>query len=94
MNKILGAAAMLVVATVPAVAEMRYDRNLEKAAMAIVASKIGDIRGGFTYKQKVQLVVRNGDARRTVNDAGDQPAGGVSQGSPPPASASPSITAF
>ena len=38
-------------------AETRYDRNLEKAAVGIVASKMGDIRGGFSYKQVPQLVV-------------------------------------
>ncbi|QKC84909.1 hypothetical protein [Mesorhizobium sp. NZP2077] len=38
-------------------AETRYDRNLEKAAVGIVAGKMGDIRGGFSYKQVPQLVV-------------------------------------
>ncbi|RJT40041.1 hypothetical protein D3227_11705 [Mesorhizobium waimense] len=41
----------------PAMAETRYDRNLEKAAMDIVAGKIGGIRGGFSYKQRPQFVV-------------------------------------
>lgn len=32
-----------------ATADSRYDQKLEQAAMAIVAAKIGDIRGGFSY---------------------------------------------
>ncbi|MFA6157662.1 hypothetical protein [Mesorhizobium sp.] len=44
-------------AVAPAEAEPRYDRNLEKAAIGIVASRMGDIRGGFSYKQVPQRVV-------------------------------------
>lgn len=32
-----------------ATADSRYDQKLEQAVMAIVAAKIGDIRGGFSY---------------------------------------------
>ena len=41
---IIGAAV-----TVPAHADIRYDRRLEEAVKAIVAAKIGDIRGGFAF---------------------------------------------
>ena len=38
-------------------AEPRYDHNLEKAAARIVAAKVGDIRGGFAFRDKPQFVV-------------------------------------
>jgi hypothetical protein len=92
MNKILSAAAVLAVVTVPSVAEVRYDRNLEKAAMEIVASKMGDLRGGFSYAQKPQLVVRQGEARRAVDETDEQSAIPAPQGSP--TNHPPSITTF
>ncbi|WP_246681612.1 hypothetical protein [Mesorhizobium sp. B2-4-3] len=49
--------ALLAAVTAPAAAETRYDRNLEKAVLDIVAGKMGNIRGGFSYKQVPQLVV-------------------------------------
>ena len=57
MRTLLCGVALLAVIVAPAAAETRYDRNLEKAAMGIVAGKMGDIRGGFSYKQVPQLVV-------------------------------------
>ena len=57
MRTLLCGVALLTVIVAPAAAETRYDRNLEKAAMGIVAGKMGDIRGGFSYKQVPQLVV-------------------------------------
>ena len=57
MKTILPTSIALAVATAPAVAGARYDRKLEQAAMEIVAGKIGDIRGGFSYKQKLRFVV-------------------------------------
>jgi hypothetical protein len=56
MKALLLGAALASTVAAPAMAEMRYDRNLEKAAMQIVASKIGDIRGGFAYGQMPQIV--------------------------------------
>ncbi|TPI16395.1 hypothetical protein FJW06_04015 [Mesorhizobium sp. B4-1-3] len=50
--------ALLAAVIAPAAAETRYDCNIEKAAMDIVAGKMGNIRGGFSYKQVPQLVVR------------------------------------
>ncbi|PTE09534.1 hypothetical protein [Mesorhizobium helmanticense] len=57
MRTLLCGVALLAVIATPAVAETPYDRNLEKAAAGIVASKMGDIRGGFSYKQMPQFVV-------------------------------------
>ncbi|TPN40975.1 hypothetical protein FKO01_00825 [Mesorhizobium sp. B2-3-3] len=57
MKTLLCSTALLGIVVAPAVAETRYDRNLEKAALGIVAGKMGDIRGGFSYKQVPQLVV-------------------------------------
>jgi hypothetical protein len=57
MKTLLCGVALLVVIATPAAAETAYDRNLEKAVMGIVASKIGEIRGGFSYGQMPQLVV-------------------------------------
>lgn len=57
MKTLLCGMALLAIIVAPAAAETRYDRNLEKAAQGIVASKMGDIRGGFSYKQVPQLVV-------------------------------------
>ncbi|MCA0012445.1 hypothetical protein LB561_17030 [Mesorhizobium sp. B292B1B] len=56
MRTFLYGTAVFAVMVVPAAAETRYDRNLEKAAAGIVAGKMGDIRGGFSYKQVPQLV--------------------------------------
>lgn len=41
----------------PVTAEPRYDRKLEQAAMAIVAARIGDIRGGFALEGRPAMVV-------------------------------------
>ena len=57
MKSFLCGIALLVAMAAPAAAETRYDRNIEKAAMDIVAGKMGNIRGGFSYKQRPQLVV-------------------------------------
>ncbi|TIO54614.1 MAG: hypothetical protein E5X80_06750 [Mesorhizobium sp.] len=57
MKSFLSGMALAMAMTAPATAETRYDRNLEKAVVEIVAGKMGDIRGGFSYKQVPQLVV-------------------------------------
>ncbi|MDQ2632667.1 MAG: hypothetical protein M3Y78_02905 [Pseudomonadota bacterium] len=55
----LGCALAIVLAG-QATAQPRYDRKLEEAVMAIVAAKIGDIRGGFAFGERpVMVVVRN-----------------------------------
>jgi hypothetical protein len=57
MKSFLCGMALLVAMAAPAAAETRYDRNLEKAVLDIVAGKMGNIRGAFSYKQVPQLVV-------------------------------------
>ncbi|MDX8452038.1 hypothetical protein RFM98_04655 [Mesorhizobium sp. VK9D] len=57
MKTLLCVMALLVAMAAPVAAETRYDRNLEKAVLDIVAGKMGNIRGGFSYKQRPQLVV-------------------------------------
>jgi hypothetical protein len=41
----------------PSTAQSRYDRKLEEAVIAIVAAKIGDIRGGFAFDAKPVMVI-------------------------------------
>ncbi|BCG74633.1 hypothetical protein MesoLj113a_57910 [Mesorhizobium sp. 113-1-2] len=57
MKTLLCGVALSAIIIAPAAAETRYDRNLEKAALGIVAGKMGNIRGGFSYKQVPQLVI-------------------------------------
>jgi hypothetical protein len=60
MKALLCGMAALAVPFSPAAAgafEPHYDHALEKAAAGIVASKIGDIRGGFSFDQKPRLVL-------------------------------------
>ncbi|MER8749789.1 hypothetical protein NKH57_11000 [Mesorhizobium sp. M1050] len=82
MKTLLCGVALCAVIVAPAAAETRYDRNLEKAAMGIVAGKMGDIRGGFSYKQVPQLVVVPGVApamsERPREEATGKPDDGLS----------------
>ena len=58
--KALGFALAALMLAGQATAQPRYDRKLEAAAMAIVAAKIGDLRGGFAIGDKpVMIVVRD-----------------------------------
>ncbi|CDX18295.1 conserved exported hypothetical protein [Mesorhizobium sp. ORS 3324] len=57
MKSFLCGMAFVIAVTAPVAAETSYDRNLEKAVIGIVAGKMGNIRGGFSYKQVPQLVV-------------------------------------
>jgi hypothetical protein len=57
MKTFLCGMAISAVIGAPAAAETRYGRDLEKAVMGIVAGKMGDIRGGFSYKQLPRFVV-------------------------------------
>jgi hypothetical protein len=56
MKTIIFSVCALAAAVGPALADSAYDHNLEKAAADIVAGKMGDLRGGFTYKDKLRLV--------------------------------------
>jgi hypothetical protein len=73
MRTLLCGVALLAILATPAGAQTRYDRNLEKAVMGIVASKIGEIRGGFSYKQAPQLIVMP-DAASTASIPAERPA--------------------
>ncbi len=57
MKGLMICAAALAVLAAPAAAGSRYDRKLEQAVLDIVAAKMGDIRGGFSYDDKPQIVV-------------------------------------
>jgi hypothetical protein len=94
MKKMESAAAILAVVTVSSSAGMRYDEKLEKAAMAIVAEKIGNIRGGFSYAQKLQLVIRPGETHRVVKEVREQVSADGAKGQPPQTGPSSSITSF
>lgn len=82
MKTLLCGVTLCTVIVAPAAAETRYDRSLEKAAMGIVAGKMGDIRGGFSYKQVPQLVVVPGVApamsERPREEATGKPDDGLS----------------
>lgn len=62
MRTLLCGVALLAIVAAPAVAGARYDRKLERAVMEIVAGRIGDIRGGFSYEQAPQLVMPHDEA--------------------------------
>ncbi|MER8855312.1 hypothetical protein NKI51_26995 [Mesorhizobium australicum] len=81
--KTLLCGAALAVMVVPAAAETPYDRNLEKAAVGIVASKMGDIRGAFSYKQIPQLVVSPDPSPVATEHAREQASGGRDDGLSP-----------
>ena len=71
----LGCALAAIVLAGQATAQPRYDRKLEEAVMAIVAAKIGDIRGGFAFGAKpVMVVVQNDVVMGTtdMNSAADR----------------------
>ncbi|MER9018842.1 hypothetical protein [Mesorhizobium sp. M0898] len=57
MRSLLGSIALAAIFAASAGAETRYDRKLEEAVMGIVAGKIGEIRGGFSYRQAPQFVI-------------------------------------
>lgn len=50
-------AAVLAVLVASAAAGPKYDVKLEQAIMAIVAQKIGDIRGAFSYERQPEFVI-------------------------------------
>ena len=52
----------------PSAAQSRHDRKLEEAVMAIVAAKIGDIRGGFAFDAKPVMVVVQDDVIMGTTD--------------------------
>lgn len=56
MRMLLAGVALLAAPTTVAATEFRHDVKLEQAVMEIVAAKIGDIRGGFSYGMKPAFV--------------------------------------
>jgi hypothetical protein len=56
MKTLWAGVAAIGLLTTSALAETRYDRNIDQAAAKIVAGKIGDIRGGFSYDAKPVFV--------------------------------------
>ena len=64
----LGCALAAFVLAGQATAQPRYDRKLEEAVMAIVAAKIGDIRGGFAFGAKPVMVVVQNDVVMGTTD--------------------------
>ena len=56
MGKTILAALAVAASTSATLAGPSYDRNLERAVMAIVAAKIGDLRSGFDIGQKPVFV--------------------------------------
>ena len=65
MGKTILAALAVAASTSGASAGPSYDRNLERAVMAIVAAKIGDLRSGFDIGQKPIFVGAADDASAT-----------------------------
>jgi len=55
MTRLILAAALAAFASA-ASAQPEFDSKIDKAAAAIVAGKIGEIRGGFAYDQMPQFV--------------------------------------
>ena len=56
MHRIVLAVTALAALAGSARGEPTYDRRIDEAAARIVASKIGDIRGGFAYDQMPDFV--------------------------------------
>ena len=56
MKALIGCAVLLAVLATPAMAGSRYDRKLEEAVLGIVAAKMGDLRAGFAYDAKPQII--------------------------------------
>ena len=56
MKAIITTLALLLPVTAYANSDARHDRRLEQAAADIVASKIGEIRGGFGHNEKPEFV--------------------------------------
>ena len=56
MHKVLICAALSAAFAMPAFAGTQYDRKLERAAIEIVAAKMGELRGGFSFDAKPAFV--------------------------------------
>ena len=94
MRTLLGGVALLAIIAAPAMAETRYDRKLEQAVVEIVAGKMGNIRGGFSYKQVPQLVVVPDVPAAPVESSPKQASGGAGDGLTPAVEREVSRTIF
>lgn len=82
MKTSIAATLALAAALTPALAEQRYDRRLEAAAIRIVASKMGDLRGGFGLDERPVFVTPIAAAPSTHLSAGAEVStGSVNAGS-------------
>ena len=82
MRTSIAATLALAAALTPALAEQRYDRRLEAAAIRIVAAKMGDLRGGFDLDERPVFVSPIAAAPSTQLSAGaDGSTGSVNAGS-------------
>ena len=60
MKTLVTGAGLLGLLTAPVGADTTYDRELEQAAIAIVASRMGDIRGGFSFDvQPLRVIIQD-----------------------------------
>ena len=66
--KALVCAALAIALMGPATAQSRYDRKLEEAVIAIVAARIGDIRGSFAFDAKPVMVIVQDDTVMGTTD--------------------------
>lgn len=57
MHKVLISAALSAAFAMPAFAGTQYDKKLERAAIEIVAAKMGELRGGFSFDAKPVFVI-------------------------------------
>ncbi len=73
--KIVLAGLMLAVTLAPAFAEVKHDRKLEQAVMDIVATKMGDLRGGLPWTSVMMAVSNDGMTTASVGLRGLSPDG-------------------
>ncbi len=66
MKAITTTIALLVPAIAMANPSVKHDRRLEQAAVDIVASKIGDIRGGFLNGERADLAAASARVRQNL----------------------------
>lgn len=74
MKALVCAISVLVLAA-PASSGARYDRKLEEAAAAIVAARMGDIRGSFAFGVRPTMVVVRDDIVMSTTEIADPPEG-------------------
>ena len=80
MKTSIAAMVALAVVLTPALAEQRYDRRLEAAAIRIVAAKMGDLRGTFGPDVRPVFVTFVDAAASTLSTGTESPTGSVNAG--------------